>query len=285
MLKQHLRNTANRLQTSPLRGVVATAVSVYASVRNHQVHVCFTDRQGDWVNWQRSGTIVSPTIHMRDMHSIEASVHDLWNYRYCPRAGDIVVDVGAGIGEETVIYSRLVGASGRVVAIEAHPHTFACLGKTIASSRLTNVTALNLAVTAFPQDVFITDDPERHMANAISERATDVRVHGRTLDSVLAEAGVERVDLLKMNIEGAEKPALAGMNETIAKTRFATISCHDFIADKGGPERMRTRSDVQAFLEKHGFDIVRRRTDARAWVRDYLYAVSRGLTPTLCGGR
>jgi FkbM family methyltransferase len=54
--------------------------------------------------------------------------------------------VGAGIGIESILYSRAVGANGRVIAIEAHPRTYACLVKTCEYSSLTNVTPLNIAL-------------------------------------------------------------------------------------------------------------------------------------------
>jgi FkbM family methyltransferase len=192
--------------------------------------------------------------------------------------GDVVVDVGAGIGEETVYYSRLVGSSGCVVAIEAQPHTFVCLEKTIKRNGLTNVTAVNCAITGSTQEVFVTDDTDRHLWNTIigGDKA-GVSIPGRTLDSVLGELQIDQVDFLKMNIEGAEEPALAGMTQTVAKTRFATIACHDFIADGGGPESMRTRAAVHRFLEAHGFDIVRRDADLRPWVCDHLYGANRRL--------
>jgi len=275
MLRQRLRNALDRLEQTRLRSVVAAIASVYASVRSRKVHAFFIDADGDWVNWQREATFVSPVRHIQDVRFVEALVHEYYSHRYVPRAGDVVVDVGAGIGEETLIYSKLVGSSGRVIAIEAQPRTFICLEKTVRRNGLANVTTVHSAITDCTQEVFVTDDSQRHLWNTItSDNRAGVRVCGRTLDSVLEEVRVGRIDLLKMNIEGAEEPALAGMTGTIARTRFATIACHDFIADAGGPGRMRTRAAVHAFLEEHGFDIVRRAQDPRPWVRDHLYGAS-----------
>ena len=49
--------------------------------------------------------------------------------RYQPKPGDTVVDVGAGMGDDTLVFSRMVGPSGRVFSFEAHPDTFRCLQK------------------------------------------------------------------------------------------------------------------------------------------------------------
>ena len=95
-------------------------------------------------------------------------------------------------------------------------------------------------------------------------------VSGYPLDVLLRAHGVNQVDLLKMNIEGAEVDALLGAEAVLGATRHVVISCHDFIADSGGPERMRTYARVQEILENHGFALTLREEDPRPWVR---YAV------------
>ena len=67
-------------------------------------------------------------------------------YQYVPREGDTIVDVGAGTGWETLLFSRTVGMSGRVISIEAHPRVFRCLSKMRAANRLENVTLVQAAV-------------------------------------------------------------------------------------------------------------------------------------------
>ena len=49
--------------------------------------------------------------------------------RYQPKPGDTVVDVGAGMGDDTLVFSRMVGPSGRVFSFEAHPDNLRCLQK------------------------------------------------------------------------------------------------------------------------------------------------------------
>src|SRR4030095_12023579 len=60
-----------------------------------------------------------------------------WGFQ--PTRGDVIVDVGAGVGEETLPFSRAVGDEGTVFCIEAHPRTFRCLQKLIHYNRLHNV--------------------------------------------------------------------------------------------------------------------------------------------------
>ena len=64
------------------------------------------------------------------------------------KEGDIVVDVGAHIGRYTIISSKRIGQSGKVIAIEPHPSNFEMLNRNIKLNGLTNVIPLNYAVNS-----------------------------------------------------------------------------------------------------------------------------------------
>ena len=70
---------------------------------------------------------------------------DIIEYHFCPKEGDIVVDVGAHIGRYTLIAANRVGRNGKVVAVEANPDNFEMLNNNVKLNRLTNVTSLNYA--------------------------------------------------------------------------------------------------------------------------------------------
>lgn len=150
---------------------------------------------------------------------------DIFFLEYMPKTGDIVLDVGAGVGEEVTRLSKLVGPPGIIVSIEAHPKTLSWLARLCEANALKNVRLLQLAI----------------------------------------------VDYQKMNIEGAELPALEGMGLTLGITRHVCISCHDYMADAGGDHATRTKDGVRRILEERGFTISARPNDPRPWVRDYLY--------------
>jgi hypothetical protein len=115
------------------------------------------------------------------------------------------------------------------------------------------------------------------LENTVLDEQSDgsrVAVRARRLDDVVRELEIEEIDLLKMNIEGAERLALRGMTETLPKIRHLCISCHDFMADRGGPDEMRTRAFVMEFLEARGF-VLTTRDHAADWVRSYVYGTRR----------
>jgi len=196
----------------------------------------------------------------------------LWEYS--PRSGDIVFDIGAGIGAETLLFSRLVGRTGRVVSLEAHPRTFKRLVDLCDVNRLGNVTSLQVAVSDNDGAVVISD-LEHHLHNTMLETNGDgIEVPARRIFTIAAELGITRIDLLKMNIEGAERLAIQGMGTLLANTRHVCISCHDFLADDGCPEELRTKGFVREFLVQNGFHVTTRDDAPDPWTRDYLYGVN-----------
>src|SRR5439155_22687982 len=94
-------------------------------------------------------------------------------------AGDVVVDVGCGVGQEVMPLARVIGPSGRLVAIEAHPDTFRLLQRNVARNHLDNVIAVNSAVTDQWGMVRVTGE-----AGGLENRLGDVgiEVQATTLD-------------------------------------------------------------------------------------------------------
>lgn len=260
-----LFEVAQRLDRFGLRRPVARVATLAYPASRFSV-----DEDGRWINAQAEATFVSPTLHTARYESLHEWVLDNWLWDFSLKPGDTVIDVGAGIGEETVVFSKLVGEGGRVISIEAHPNTFACLERTVGMSRLGNVTTIQCAVAEADGELSIST-AECHVASAIVE-AGGIRVPARSLDSLAEEFGLGDVAFVKMNIEGAERAAMRGMAGLLARLEAACISCHDFLADLGQSENLRTREEVRAVLAAAGFSIRRREDHAQCWVRDYLYA-------------
>lgn len=234
---------------------------------------------GQWVHRYPGGVIVDVQLNSHTPARIAAATRRYFLRRYTPQPGDTVVDVGAGTGEEALIFSRMVGPAGRVVAVEAHPRTFACLERTIAENRLDNVTAVAAAASDTEGTLRISDSAS-HISNTVLGGG-GLAVEGKPLDAILPALGVATVDFLKMNIEGAERLAIDGMHETVRRTRHVAIGCHDFTQDGAGQaanEHMRTLVPVRSFLEANGFDVVRPEDDPLPWVRDTLFGANPALT-------
>ena len=67
--------------------------------------------------------------------------------------------------------------------------------------------------------------------------------------------------------------ALTGLDQCAHAVRNLAVSCHDYMADRGGDDAMRTRAVVEEILLRCGFEVDERRADdERDWARSYLYA-------------
>jgi len=130
------------------------------------------------------------------------------------RSGSILVDVGANVGVFTMPAGRRVGVDGRVVAIEPSPTVFAYLAKNLALNGLSNVSlhcsaAFDREATAVP----FYEAPAHHFGMgslAAQFGSAPTVVPARRLDSVLGEEGIERVDVLKVDVEGFEAAVFRG---------------------------------------------------------------------------
>ena len=182
-----------------------------------------------------------------------AIARQLWYREYQPKPGDVILDIGAEVGTDTVAFADAVGPTGRVIAVEAHPVTCRLLERTVELSGIGDrVTCLNAAITSTAGTVIIEDDSVSTLRSTIVREGSGHKVRGLSLDDLCAELGLKDVALLKMNIEGAERDALQGANGTLAKTRHVVVAAHDFRADRGDGESYRTRDFVLKLLSAAG---------------------------------
>jgi FkbM family methyltransferase len=232
-------------------------------------------RDGAWIHHYRGARIPHASLgRAAPPHVLTAQARDIFLYEYTPTAGDVVFDVGAGIGGETLLFSRLVGASGRVVSVEAHPRTYRRLADLCNANGLANVTSFQAAVSDTESAVVISDLAHHAQNTVLEPEAGGIEVPARRIETIAADLGITRIDLLKMNIEGAERAAIQGVGSLLGSTRHLCISCHDFLADDGGSEDLRTKAFVREFLVEHGFRVTTREDAADPWTRDYVYAVN-----------
>ncbi len=144
-----------------------------------------------------------------------------WNGRGV-KQGDVVLDCGANVG----VYTRasLKAGAKLVVAIEPAPENIECLRRNFADE------IKGGRVIVYPKGVWDQDDflelhvdPHNSAADSFvihREGAKDTeKLPLTTIDKLVAELNLERVDYIKMDIEGAETRALNGGRATIAKHR------------------------------------------------------------------
>jgi FkbM family methyltransferase len=261
------------------RKVLGTVVTRMARRYAPGVRVYY--RRGMWMHHVGESIFVDfpsldyhPTIFRYWANEVDrcySDAQDHWFYLYKGRPGDLIVDVGAGKGEDTTAFSQTVGAQGRVISIEANPITFRCLVLFCELNHLRNVTPINYAVVDKAGPVAM-EATERWQADNVNGTTGSAVVQGVTLDDIVERENIRRVDFLKMNIEGAEIRAVDGMEKTLRITQALCISCHDFRANGGDGEHFRTKERIQTIVKQAGFRLVSREADWRPCVADQINA-------------
>ena len=254
------------------RWLLALLGSVFVTAKRRQrCRVGY--REGIWLHHYADAVIPGPRIGGPTPGELAGDVDDRFGFDYLPGAGDVIVDIGAGYGEEALPLSRIVGATGRILSFEAHPRAYRGLLLMCELNDLDNVKPYNVAVMADEGTLHISDDDPISKGNTVIGQTGGIDVEANTFDRVVQDQGLTRIDLVKMNIEGAEVQALEGMASALKVTRHIFVECHDFLAERGLGSEMRTKSAVRALLESSGFE-VRNRPDPRPWMNDSLYGVN-----------
>jgi FkbM family methyltransferase len=178
----------------------------------------------------RSGTVmhVDPTDYLQLLLYYQGTFepHCLAFLPLLLRSNDIFVDVGANIGLYTLEASRIVGSSGRVIAVEAALPHVETLRRNLAANRVDNVTIVSTAAGASSGDAVLSlGDGENLGMYTIGRVSGGVRqrVQVARLDDILGAASVTQVALLKMDIEGAELAALRGARRLISELKPTLI--------------------------------------------------------------
>jgi FkbM family methyltransferase len=155
--------------------------------------------------------------------------------------GDIVIDCGAFVGVASLLFAKRAGKSGKVIAIEPEENNYEALLKTakLNEGKVAPINPLKVAVYKenCQLELFLSDFPHSHTMyyKFFKERKRETRLRIGTekvkalkIDTLIEELGLERVDFIKMDIEGAEVDALIGAEKTISqfKPKLAICTYH-----------------------------------------------------------
>jgi len=125
--------------------------------------------------------------------------------------GGVFVDVGANVGTYAMVLARHVGAGGKVIAIEPHPVTHARLSFNRTASGFTQAILVAAAAGASDGELMIETDGDNLGASHVvtgAASALAVKVPALRLQRILQDAGVMKVDALKIDVEGFEDRVL-----------------------------------------------------------------------------
>jgi FkbM family methyltransferase len=133
------------------------------------------------------------------------------------QTGMTFVDIGANLGDYSLIAARLVGQTGKVIAFEPDPSNYGWLKKTIEKNGLKNVEIRQEALSDRDGQatLFLGETSGWHTLKQgqLSSEKGEVLVRTKRLDSMM----LERLDIVKVDVEGAEFEVLQGAKEQIRK--------------------------------------------------------------------
>lgn len=167
--------------------------------------------------------------------------------------GFVFIDIGANTGIYSSKAAREIGPEGLVIAIEPTPFIFTSLVQTVRANGFTNVRLRNLCCGRSTGVADFYQNFERPVAFSLKQHdpeATPFNVLSVTLDDLLSWESVERVDFIKMDVEGAEADVIAGAKRVVTSYRpiiLAEVHLADFdigaenyaiVSAPGSPNKM-----------------------------------------------
>lgn len=206
----------------------------------------------------RDQRLLGYTIRYLDPSFFHTNVHEVFleeDYFFtCDEPDPVIVDCGSNIGL-TVLYFKHRYPGARVLAFEPQPRVYATLRHNVEANGLTDVTLFNAALTGtdktsltlYHAPATLGDMRATTVAGVAGTRAAPleaVEVRAVRLSTVLPE----RVDLLKIDVEGAEVEVLRELGGALGRVRQLFLEVH---CDSGSKER--TLSQVFDLLEGAGF--------------------------------
>jgi FkbM family methyltransferase len=138
----------------------------------------------------------------------------------------VFVDIGANVGSVSLFvdnFNKDREDKIRVFAIEPEPHNLSLLQKNIENNPVENVTVINKAIWHQNKEVLITNRGGNSSIFEI-EGIEQTKIQAITLEKLFKENNIKHVDVMKIDIEGAEFDLIINAPEkTLAKIKYITL--------------------------------------------------------------
>jgi FkbM family methyltransferase len=177
-------------------------------------------------------------------------------YAQLLRPGDVFVDVGAHVGFHSLVARKLVGAEGLVVCVEPQPYN---AQKILANWRTNNFSNLKLIVAAASDrdgwvelnDQLMTDRSVLTLRESGGKNAAQrFEVPSVRLDSVLQRHAIDRVAVLKIDVEGYENEVIDGVGDCLPKIENIVV---EILPNRQDETRLRSLIEL---LRTNGYQLV-----------------------------
>jgi FkbM family methyltransferase len=183
-------------------------------------------------------------------------------YKRMLHKNDVVIDIGANIGAHTLHFAQAVEPGGRVVAIEPTRYAFSRLVENLSLNPglVPRVTAIQAMLVS---DSSQTLAPELFASWPLTEGNNVHPLHqgvahstagakAKTLDQIVSECGLDKINLIKLDVDGYELEVLRGAADSLARFRPTIIlECAPYTLEERGDDP----SELGAIFAKYGYRI------------------------------
>lgn len=211
------------------------------------------------------GSIVPIRFRQQDIYVIGEMLHDHpYRLRTTLPEHPVIFDAGANIGLSALWFAaRYPGA--HLFCFEPEAACFALLQENLRQLRTARLERVALGETTGAVDLRVTSHASDHSIFDTGSPAAPQRVALRRLDEYLQEHAIERVDLLKLDVEGSELRVLEGLGKLTDRVHTIIGECH---------ERLVNPDTLYRFLEDHGYQLVAKRP-VHAFKEDHMFEAAR----------
>ena len=166
---------------------------------------------------------------------------------------DTIIDIGGHIGSFS-IWAAKQAHQGKVFTFEPNAENFLLLKENKEINEISNLEIFNLAVSEKIGEVTLFNSVHQNMGHSLYEYdlPNQAKVKTTILDEILQNNNIQKVDLLKIDAEGAEYPILLNTSpQTLQKINKIILEYHDYLGHGY------TYQDIQKHLETNGFKVER----------------------------
>jgi FkbM family methyltransferase len=185
------------------------------------------------------------------------------------KPGMTVIDIGANQGLYSLMFSRLVGETGAVIAFEPEPDMFAALETNVSANSSKNLECHRLALGSKSGEAMISRSLINGGDNRLGSGHSDTTSMKKpvtivTLDEIV---GNRKIDFIKMDVQGWEGEAIRGMEATLQRNPTIGLYFEFWPAGlwRSGWEPL----DLLQLISQQGFQIHWRRDDQEMLLHDF----------------
>lgn len=158
--------------------------------------------------------------------------------------GDTIMEIGAATGEYTIPAAKKIGEKGQIHAFEVEPASYLCLEKNLALCNIVNVKPMKMAISDKSNKSLWLSFEKGGLSRGSFHNELSEKIHVKTIscDDYATSIGLEKVDVLKVTVNGHEPEVMKGAKNLLRSMRIVIF-------------QSARHQEVISFLSKEGFSV------------------------------